>query len=131
MKIIINGEVVEVSGGSNGSSEEVYSTEETRIGTWIDGKPLYRRVVQGTIPSSFISGVLSNMVNVDTMTMARGFVKGGDGTTSFINSIGTQDNSKCFIYFDASKNLYIKTNIATFFSQPVTVVVEYTKTTDE
>lgn len=25
--------------------EEVYSTEETRIGTWIDGKPLYRKVV--------------------------------------------------------------------------------------
>lgn len=30
--------------GSGGSSEEVYSTEETRIGTWIDGKPLYRKV---------------------------------------------------------------------------------------
>lgn len=31
-------------GGSTGSSGgEIYSTEETRIGTWIDGKPLYRR----------------------------------------------------------------------------------------
>ena len=29
---------------SGGSSEEIYSTEETRIGTWIDGKPLYRKV---------------------------------------------------------------------------------------
>lgn len=29
--------------GSSGSSEEIYSTEETRIGTWIDGKPLYRK----------------------------------------------------------------------------------------
>lgn len=32
--------------------ENTYSTEETRIGTWIDGKPLYRRVVQETIPST-------------------------------------------------------------------------------
>ena len=29
------------SGSSSGdSSEEIYSTEEVRIGTWIDGKPL-------------------------------------------------------------------------------------------
>jgi len=28
--------------GGGGSSEEVYSTEETRIGTWF-GKPLYRQ----------------------------------------------------------------------------------------
>lgn len=32
------------SGGSGGGSyEEIYSTEETRIGTWIDGKPVYRK----------------------------------------------------------------------------------------
>ena len=26
-------------------SEEVYSTEEVKIGTWIDGKPLYRKTI--------------------------------------------------------------------------------------
>lgn len=31
---------------------EVYSTEETRIGTWIDGKPVYQRVFQLTAPST-------------------------------------------------------------------------------
>ena len=39
------------SDGSSGTSEEIYSTEETRIGTWIDGKPLYRRVFEVTTPS--------------------------------------------------------------------------------
>lgn len=29
-------------------AENVYSAEETRIGTWIDGKPLYRKVFSGT-----------------------------------------------------------------------------------
>lgn len=33
-----------------GESGEVYSTNETRIGTWIDGKPLYRKVFTGTFP---------------------------------------------------------------------------------
>ena len=30
---------------SSGGFSNVYSTEETVIGTWIDGKPLYRKVV--------------------------------------------------------------------------------------
>lgn len=31
---------------TGGTSEEIYSTEETRIGTWVDGKPLYRKSYQ-------------------------------------------------------------------------------------
>ena len=34
-------------GGSGGASN-IFSTVETRIGTWIDGKPLYRKVVSTT-----------------------------------------------------------------------------------
>lgn len=62
MKLVIDGTEVEVPGGSGGvtleqvheaidtkldnyAPQDVYSTEETRIGTWIDGKPLYRKVV--------------------------------------------------------------------------------------
>lgn len=48
MKIVIDGREVELPGGGSGGggpgAGEVYSTEETRIGTWIDGKPLYRKV---------------------------------------------------------------------------------------
>ena len=33
----------------NGGSENVYSTEETVCGTWIDGKPIYRKVITGTL----------------------------------------------------------------------------------
>lgn len=34
---------------TNYTPQEVYSTEETRIGTWIDGKPLYRKVYDNLI----------------------------------------------------------------------------------
>ena len=54
MKIVINGESVEVNGDAvpqdSSGGGEVYSTEETRIGTWIDGKPLYRKTLVGTSP---------------------------------------------------------------------------------
>lgn len=46
MSLIYKGQTIADVGGSGssaGSSEEVYSTEETRIGTWIDGKPIYKR----------------------------------------------------------------------------------------
>lgn len=35
-----------VSGGSSGGASVVYSTDETAIGTWIDGKTIYRKVYQ-------------------------------------------------------------------------------------
>lgn len=42
-----------ISNDQNGSDEplsntNVYSEEEVRIGTWIDGKPYYRRIITGT-----------------------------------------------------------------------------------
>lgn len=30
--------------GKDGSENQIYSTDETVIGTWIDGKPIYRKV---------------------------------------------------------------------------------------
>lgn len=34
------------SGGSGGGASDVYSTEETAIGTWIDGSTIYRKVIE-------------------------------------------------------------------------------------
>lgn len=42
--ITIEGNVISAAGGGNSN---IYSTTETEIGTWIDGKPLYRRVFTG------------------------------------------------------------------------------------
>lgn len=42
----VQGAVDEVAGKL--AAGEVYSTEEVRIGTWIDGRPLYRRRIQTT-----------------------------------------------------------------------------------
>lgn len=44
MKIISNGRSLELGSGG-GSASEDYSTEEQVIGTWIDGKPIYRQII--------------------------------------------------------------------------------------
>lgn len=43
-------------GGSSGGSGEVYSTEETAIGTWIDGRTIYRKVIDVGTLSAVSSG---------------------------------------------------------------------------
>lgn len=36
-------------GGDSSTAENVYSTEETVCGKWIDGKTIYRKVITGTL----------------------------------------------------------------------------------
>lgn len=89
-------------------AQEVFSTDEVRIGTWVDGKPLYRKVFQFTSPNSAnvaataiedlgIDGLLpSNVVSIrGILYKASGAVypipgsKGADQHISiWVNSIG-------------------------------------------
>ncbi|WP_313076939.1 hypothetical protein [Lacrimispora sp.] len=36
----------------DGNSKEVYSFDEIEIGTWVDGKPIYRKVITGTLANN-------------------------------------------------------------------------------
>lgn len=44
------------SGGGSSSGGDVYSTEETPIGTWYDGSTIYRKIVVMTIKTTIKSG---------------------------------------------------------------------------
>jgi hypothetical protein len=52
----MNNAINDLSKGNGGvtiSKKDVYSTEEQEIGTWIDGKPIYRKVMSiGTLPKT-------------------------------------------------------------------------------
>lgn len=56
--------------GGGSSSSDVYSTEEQVVGTWIDGKPLYRIVVVKTVTQ--MNGNSQNWVNlgIDTSSIS-------------------------------------------------------------
>lgn len=121
-----------------------YSTEERRIGTWIDGKPLYRKVIQTTTPTVTANGtsawqqvvmqnvkfgrvtdcqMLSNVANgtllspITRSTLAAGlnqFI-----SVSFVNN--TSNNTGVF---------QIESSSTTYNNRTVYAVIEYTKTTD-
>lgn len=53
----------------NGGSENVYSTEETVCGKWIDGKPIYRKVIPGKLAEE--SGTSFVFANVSELKIDR------------------------------------------------------------
>lgn len=130
------------SDSSEGSSEEIYSTEETRIGTWIDGKPLYRKTysVSKDYPNAGsdldvpiaedIFGSISSVVNVYGAGYARGVIVCVNASNFVIS--GSAVNTYCFVQGEPTNSRFLLRyrggNSGTFKAD---VTLEYTKTTDE
>ena len=109
------------------TSSNTYSTDETIIGTWIDGKPLYRLVVQANITNSSCSITMSN--NIKDVVKMSGIFKQSIGNTVPLPQYTSNTNYE-FMYHDVSSNtLVIKTGSGFSTGQAI-VFVEYTKTTD-
>ena len=108
------------------NTNSVYSTDEMIIGRWIDGKPLYRKVVQGNITSKNQSLFVVNE-NVETMISIRGY--------DFSNGIYyfpfnyTQDGStqKAVFYKKDTDTIEFRSN-SSESGEVFVVILEYTKT---
>lgn len=131
MKLVIDGQTVEVPGGSS-SSDEIYSTQETCIGTWIDGKPLYRMVGTGVAPSNDTK--VSTIIDLsshdpDVITSIRGVLFNPPNTTFNIPHTNGVD---CVygVYLQSIKAVSVGANNSGFYGKNVVLIVEYTKTTD-
>ena len=114
-----------------------YSTTEQRIGTWVDGKPLYRKV--GTIvfteitTGTYTTGSLIDS-NLDYCTIDKVFVIDAGATGNLYN--GKNSNIANLVYVESAKNseFYGRvigfTNRNDLLNKTIYVVCEYTKTTD-
>ena len=101
-----------------------YSTEEQLVGYWIDGKPLYQRVISGT--TSATAGQNKILEELGSSIKIH-FINGNVANLIPVNydSGGSTYYSRCFV---ASNNLYI--SVGGYLNMNVTVVIQYTKTTD-
>lgn len=131
------------SSGSSSSGEllDIYSTEERRIGTWIDGKPLYRRVIQGNTGSVNLqwSGIVNSKIeNIDTLVnlyaslkrenRMRYIIPYADGLAYASIAYSETTLSEVNGPFEGI-NLYVKGSA--FLNSPVIATILYTKTTDQ
>lgn len=119
---------------AGGVGSEVYSTEEQVIGTWIDGKPIYRRVIESTTPNVVTDTTQVNKsmyiteCNVETMVTLRGILN-ISGTLAYS---GQAWNGYSFYlnYVSDVKIVSVSLNRITWANKPLIVILEYTKTTD-
>ena len=111
---------------------ENYSTTETRIGTWTDGKPIYRRVLDELTTNSTafteqiynISGGIRDLIRFD------GFIKPDNyGTKVSLNYYYNSSTYGCTYFDNIDNNLRLRI-LSNYTSKPFVVVLEYTKTTD-
>lgn len=120
------------------NSLDTYSTTEQRVGTWIDGKPIYRKVLikNPLVVSNNVAVIGTIEPNIETITNCSWFVSGTDvpaGMTSwrtgYLNSdyySGVQCEAKNGVL---EIGLFFKDGNASS-SKKAFAIVEYTKTTD-
>ena len=115
-----------------------YSTNEVKTNkTWIDGKPIYRKVYQIDVSSSSESAILNlNISDFDTIYISNNsFLRSNSNASKPLN---VYENSGQFIRTElgvlnnketARISVFHSTDV--YYTGTAYVIVEYTKTTDE
>lgn len=108
-----------------------YSEEETVIGKWIDGKPLYRKIIYANVPTANTNVIITHNLNIDNLVKVYGNCDVNGGTTNlrpfpFIQIVST--NAQGFTVYGASSNdLTLR---ASWNNNSAKLILEYTKITD-
>ena len=113
----------------NGNDLHEYSTEEKVVGKWIDGKPIYEKVINsGYLLNSGTISIDVSSLNIDSFIQLRGMTFTDDKTQFRPITLGTSDNNAIRIDF-TNNNIRIITwsNWSAYNSF---IVIQYTKTTD-
>ena len=109
---------------------EIYSTEEQVIGTWIDGKPLYRKVIDGIVLSGNET-IVEQTSGIIVQKIYGYFVYTTNKSIQEIGAYRTMNTaSTSRVLWDGT---YVKVQGGTDWQTgqyTARVIIEYTKTTD-
>lgn len=116
-----------------------YSTDEIRIGTSTDNKPIYRKKVSGTYTTSATRAIVNLVENVDKLVKCYGLwspntgvpkivvgcpdISGGGGIDAYASVRKTDNNIIQFIEYSVASS-YVG------ITGSYEITLEYTKTTD-
>ena len=120
----------------NLDGKEIYSTGEKIVGTWIDGKPIYRKVISYTNSSTIgATGQVSNVniphgiSNLGT-TIDLKLLIGGIYPAPYLDGDGTKITKATWISRLDSTNVIFRIMNDTWSARTSYLILEYTKTTD-
>lgn len=120
------------------ANKNVYSTSETRIGTWIDGKPLYRKVFEITpniataTTSASFDIPLANVEEVFISPETKVADTSSSGWIYFFPNIHSNTNYIIggYIAIQQSKLVFNVRKGSGVGFYAIRLAIEYTKTTD-
>lgn len=121
--------------------ENNYSTEEQRIGTWIDGKPLYQKTIVDTMPIVTTDKVQESKyievgVSVDTPVWYEIIRIASNNSSVIIPTAPDTEGYYCKSYFYSNSSssepntIGLFSNVLSQSGQTVYITIKYTKTTD-
>ena len=114
---------------SNDIRRSTYSTDEQVIGTWIDGKPIYRKTFSFNLGSSINQwSTIGTIANIKLPIRFYGMFWNASTTFSIPYAYSSEDVA---LYCDTSSKLFREQHSYTYANGlPAFAVIEYTKTTD-
>lgn len=107
-----------------------YSTTETFTGKyWIDGKPIYCRVIEDTTPSTaqvYSMGTIANLGEVITahFVLYAGFYVDG---AAYTGTAYTPFNYGYVLMNGTTGTVNYKSLVSNYFNKPIKAIIEYTK----
>lgn len=117
------------SGQSNNSLQQ-YSTDEIVIGTWTDGKPIYRKVLTGTSTSNGGSQFIAIGTTIDSLVRLDEYMYANASGWCYIH-VMSSDVTSCGISYDRQYvQAYVNSSFSSGFNQPLKIIIEYTKASD-
>jgi len=127
---------------NNTNTNKNYSTEEQVVGTWIDGKPIYRKCIDCTNSPITTNGVSKEIktdiseLEIDTIISNYCILKSNTynriipyTSVSMGSSYVTPSEISTIFYSKSDKLLKIRYTVTDNFNS-ILAVIEYTKTTD-
>lgn len=124
-----------IDDGNNATiiNRDVYSTEESVVGKWTDGRPVYRKVLNLTTPSTASSWqtLTTGISDLGTVVSAFGFTTASSGSPKFVPipyaSPSEANSSVMALNMNGTISMWVTGNKTGI---PCCIVLEYTKTTD-
>ena len=111
------------------NNQEQYSTSEIKIGTWISGKPLYRKVITFSLTNGSVQTVAHNISNVEFIYVKDFFAwKSSSNFSRPLNCTYNTDTN--YVQVNTTNFIYLITNKQDPSNATGYVILEYTKTTD-
>ena len=117
---------------------QLYSTTEVKTNkVWIDGKPIYRKVITGTLPAISGSGsvdtnIAHNISNFENYTKISGYLIQKSTGNRYNFPILSSSGRLTSLYQITSTNIVVRSNNESWSANnwDYEIILEYTKTTN-